>query len=145
MVSVVRGGSKVENARLLSLIARLQVERPSSRPDVWIGPKNLLSEPETAFLGDLVRSCLPKNDWTLLGWGVVLDRGDVLDWHDHVYGTNEVVAVYYPATGGGVLEFETGEAIEPVASSLILFGSDVRHRVVATESRVSVAINISRG
>jgi hypothetical protein len=139
-------GGAAGNARLGALVRALRDQLPSSRPGAgngWTGPKTLFAHPETVDLQAFIRRCLPeaRSRWMLQGWGNLLQAGDSIGWHDHVYPGNVWSGVYYPESGGGFIEFENGRHIEAQASTLLIFPASLKHRVSAHAERISIAFN----
>jgi len=143
-----------DNAAINSLRSRIERE-------VTDYMETVLSRPESPFADR------PPNNWTLTGWGVVLDSGGYQGPHVHPDGA--VSGVYYVqlpasiAAGSnhqeGYLQFGQviGEydsrspllhAIQPHEGRMVLFPSWFWHRTIPFESatnRISIAFDAVRG
>lgn len=130
-----------DNPKLRALLDRERQLYASIRPcRGWVGLKTLFAFHETDGLQAFIRSCLPPEDWTLQGWGVVLEPGGQIERHDHKFPGNVWSGAYYLQSGGGEIHFDDG-GYSPKESTVILFPADKPHSVVATERRYSIAFN----
>jgi len=81
-------------------------------------------------------------------WFNINSTGSYNEWHNH--GAREVVGVAYIQTNlsSGDIEFVDGTRISPDVGDLIIFPSELNHRVLVNQStdfRISIAFHFNKG
>jgi len=80
-------------------------------------------------------------------WFNINGPGHFNEWHNH--GSREIVGVAYIQTNSlsGNIEFEDCNIIFPEAGDLLIFSSEINHRVSVNQSndfRISIALNFNK-